>query len=219
VANSTTLAKAGEISIVRANQAKAIKEYERKMTAMQNLHADEVAKKKAEIEAALAEKERVATENKFLKKDLTDEGEVIKNLRKNFKNMDSRGIDGIPGYSIGSPMTTPKKLRNQSYRDGFDDDEIIMSPSKAQAARGRPGTPKIGAKRKRRGTEDSPGLPIRMSQPNQPGVVEEEKPQQEIELDANLLRKFGKEDERFQVGLKLPTSVSWSTLTIISSYK
>ncbi|KAH0538803.1 hypothetical protein FGG08_004635 [Glutinoglossum americanum] len=199
-ANSDTLSKAGEIAIVRANQAKVIKEHERKMTAMQNLHADEVAKKKVEIEAALAEKERVATENKFLKKDLADESEAIKNLRKTVRNMDPRGVDGMLGHSMGSPITTPKKLKNLLYRDGFDDDEIMMSPTKTQGGRGRPGTPKTGTKRKRRGTEDSPGLPIRLSQPNQLSIKKEDKPQQDTKLDVNLLETFGKEDERFQYG-------------------
>jgi hypothetical protein len=174
---------------------------------MQKLHADEIAKKKAEIEAALAEKERVATENKFLKKDLADEGEAIKNLRKTVRNMDPRGMDGMLGHSMGSPITTPKKLKNQFYRDGFDGDEIMMSPTKSQGGRARPGTPKIGTKRKRRGTEDSPGLPIRLSQPNQPNIKEDEMPQQESKLEIDLLEKFGKKDGRFQVGTRLSISI------------
>jgi hypothetical protein len=173
------------------------------MTAMQKLHADEIAKQKADIEAALSEKERVATENKFLKKDLADEGEAVRNLRKTVKNMDPRGMDGMLGNSIGSPITTPKKLKYQSYRDGFDDEEIMVSPAKAQGGRTRPGTPKIGAKRKRRGTEESPGLQIRLSQPNQPFIKEEEVPQQENKLDTDLLGNIGKEDGRFQVSVKI----------------
>ena len=42
--------KQGEIAIVRAKEEKAAKEYERRLSVMQKLHADEAAKQKAELD-------------------------------------------------------------------------------------------------------------------------------------------------------------------------
>jgi hypothetical protein len=46
------------------------------------VHADEAARQRAEIESARAEKEKIATENMFLKRDLTEEGEQTRLLRR-----------------------------------------------------------------------------------------------------------------------------------------
>ena len=155
-ANNNVLAKAGEISIVRANQVKASKEYERQVAALQKSHADEAARQKAEIEATRAERERIATDNKFLRRDLVEESERTKILQRNAKDTNAR--------AASTKAVTPKKHNSIPFRDGFDDDEILLlSPSKGSGVKAV--TPKAGAKRKRKNLDDSPGQPLQLSQP------------------------------------------------------
>lgn len=162
-ANDLALAKAGEISIVRANQMKTSKEHERQMAALQKLHTDAAVRQKVEIENARAERERIATENRFLKRDLIEESEKAKQLQRLAK--------GTVGRTSGGSVTTPKKgttatlAYRDNLRDGFDDDEIqAISPSKINP-RSKAMTPKPGAKRKRKVVDDSPGQPLQLSQP------------------------------------------------------
>ncbi|KAI9807456.1 MAG: hypothetical protein M1833_000201 [Piccolia ochrophora] len=159
--------KTGEIAIIRANQAKALREGERKLTALQKLHADEIVRQRQEIDRAKAERERVSTENKFLKRDLTEEGERVRRLRRTGKGGDTSGTGAALnlGHTSASPLSTPKKTKALAYRDGFDDGEITISPSKVQTPTLKAPTPKAVSKRKRRGTEDSPGHVLQLSQP------------------------------------------------------
>ncbi|SLM39718.1 Protein of unknown function DUF3636 [Lasallia pustulata] len=162
-ANSNALSKAGEIAIIRANHVKIVKEYEKKSSELQKIHAGEAARQRVEIEKARAEKERVATEIEFLKRDLFEETERVRNLTKNAK---AGGVKPPVSKTAGNDIvTTPKKVMVLPYRDGFDDDEImVVSPSKA-ASKSKAVTPKAGAKRKRKPTEDSPAQPLHLSQP------------------------------------------------------
>jgi Protein of unknown function (DUF3636) len=62
---------------------------------------------------------------------------------------------------------TPKKSRVLPFRDGFDDNDLVMlSPSKP---RSKPSTPKAGAKRKRNANDNSPVAPpipaLQLSEP------------------------------------------------------
>ena len=148
-ARNAALAKQGEISIVRANQEKATKEYERRIAVMQKLHADEAAKQKAELEAGRKEREKMETDNRFLKHDLAQEADRAKRL------------DG-PGKQR---VETPRKTKRHAVGDGFDDDEVrLMSPSKSRD-KSREQTPKAGAKRKRP-VQDSPIAPLSFDQPS-----------------------------------------------------
>ena len=163
-ANSNALSKAGEIAIIRANHVKYVKEYEKKSSELQKIHADEAARQRAEIEKARAEKERLATEIEFLKRDLIEETERVRNLTKNAK---AGGLKPpMSKTAAGNDIvTTPKRGMALPYRDGFDDDEImVVSPSKT-ANKSKAVTPKAGAKRKRKPTEDSLAQPLHLSQP------------------------------------------------------
>ena len=163
-ANSNALSRAGEIAIIRANHAKVIKEYERKSFELQKIHADEAARQRTEIEKARAERERITTEIEFLKRDLTEEAERVRNLTRNAKGGGSKLLMSKTAAATDT-VTTPKKGSALPYRDGFDDDEIIVvSPSKA-ANKAKAVTPKAGAKRKRKPAEDSPAQPLHLSQP------------------------------------------------------
>ncbi len=192
------MAKAGEIAIVRANQAKKSREYEYKLKAVEQAHADEAARQKMQIESARAELETIATENIFLKQDLNEEGEQTRILRRNLKNVGAGGAQAR-ATANASPVTTPKKHKALPFRDGFDDDEIMVtSPSRA-VQKTRKGTPKVGDKRKRNVAGNSPGQPLLLSQSKEKNTTTDQPPQKVPEEDA-ALQSLGKEDGRFPVG-------------------
>ncbi len=180
---------------------KTAKEFERRLNAAQNVHADEAARQRAEIESARAEKEKIATENMFLKRDLTEEGEQTRLLRRNLKNAGGGGKTVLTKTTAnGSPVATPKKHKSLPFRDGFDDDEIMVtSPSKA-AQNAKRGTPKAGDKRKRKVVDDSPGQPLQLSQ-SKGESIEEDKPKPSVHLEDAALQHLGKDDDRFPVSL------------------
>ena len=196
-ANDLALAKAGEISIVRANQMKTSKEHEKQMAALQKLHADAAVRQKAEIENARAERERIATENRFLKRDLIEETEKARQLQ--------RAAKGTVSTTHGRTVNSPKKgtgatlAYRGNIRDGFDDDEIQdVSPSKI-ATRSKAMTPKAGAKRKWKAVDDRPGQPLQLSQPKRDELPDA--PAQVSTPDVSLTgsQVDRNEDQRFQV--------------------
>lgn len=134
--------KQGEISIVRAKEEKAAKEYERRLSVMQKLHADEAAKQKAELEAMRKQREKMETDNRFLQHDLAQEADRVKRTAGSSKLRQTKEKD------------TPRK-KKQGLGDGFNDSEIlIVSPSRSRE-RSKDQTPTAGAKRKR-SAQDSP---------------------------------------------------------------
>jgi hypothetical protein len=134
--------KQGEIAIVRAKEEKAAKEYERRLSVMQKLHADEAAKQKAELDTMRKQREKIETDNRFLQHDLAQEADRAKRTAGSSKLRPTREKD------------TPRK-KKQGLGDGFDDSEVLMvSPSRSRE-RPRDMTPTAGAKRKR-SAQDSP---------------------------------------------------------------
>lgn len=181
--------KAGEISIVRSKQEKAAKEYEREMTAIKKLNAEKLAKQQEAIRAAMEAEKNAATELEFVKRDLLEEAEKVRSLKRSKdKEKDA----------TSEPIATPKKNRTLAYRDGFDDDEIqIISPSKFHARRSNPSTPtKAGTKRKRKG-QDSPVVSLEVEQHQTP----QEEPAQAptMLLDDTLLERIRNPDDRLNV--------------------
>jgi len=156
-ANSTALAKAGEIAIVRANHEKTTREYDRRVIYQQQQHAEEVAKQKSDLEALRKEKEMMETEKRFLEHDIVHRTDRI----KAFKKPEGQGnATHAKDSAQESPAGTPSKRRNLPFRDGFDDDEVMfISPIKPKD-RGKPGTPRGGTKRKRVPSVNSPGPPL-----------------------------------------------------------
>lgn len=160
-ANAAYMFKAGEIAIVRANHEKAAKEYERRMAVMQQLHAEEVGKQKAELDRMRRDRDKVETDNRFLQHDLAQEAEKTKTMKRTVVVRQAEPSMNTDARS--SPTSTPKKDKSLAHRDGFDDDEVIMiSPSKRKE-KSKPSTPK-GTKRKRPepNMDQSPGLPMVM---------------------------------------------------------
>ena len=185
------------MSIVRINQAKSAKEYERKIITLQKLHADEAARQKTDLQRATAEGERIATENKFLKRDLTEEGEKIRNLKRSMK--DSESMDVRKEIHNDSPVWTPRKGRGLPYRDGFDDDEIVLSPPKPQSGRSKAATPKAGVKRKRKPATDSPTQALELSQGRREGELDTATPKG-TDFNAVSIPKLARANGAFEVG-------------------
>ncbi|EEQ32543.1 hypothetical protein McanMca71_004094 [Microsporum canis] len=148
-ATASEEARAGEIAIIRANQVKIEKNHSRQITALKNAMDEETKKYRAEIEAALMESKRLVAENGFLKHDLQEEAYRASKLQHNFR---SKPKDD-------KPPTTPRKSKSLPLRDGFDDDELMVSPTKSAGRRSKRGTPVTSNKRKRVVVDDSP-IPI-----------------------------------------------------------
>ncbi|KAG0157904.1 hypothetical protein PDIDSM_5416 [Penicillium digitatum] len=140
--------KAGEISIIRKKQTTMTQDYDRQLAALRKSMADEIAKHKQEVEAAMSEGKVLATENIFLQQDLVDEAYQLRNYKSKNREMEA--------------PVTPRKSRVLPFRDGFDDDEIAMvSPSKS-AARSKRATPTVPGKRKRQSSQDGP-VPLQLN--------------------------------------------------------
>ncbi|KAK3619988.1 hypothetical protein LTR56_023688 [Elasticomyces elasticus] len=162
-ARAAAAVKAGENAIVRSKAEAQAKEYERRIAVMQKLAADDAARNKAEVERERKEREKMATDNRFLQHDLEQESERVKRLNGPGKTRTGSG--------------TPKKVnrRTMGLGDGFEDLEVrAVSPSRSRE-KGRDGfgTPvKHGAKR-RRTANDSPVAALSFTQlpPPAGGVV------------------------------------------------
>ena len=182
--------KAGEISIVRSKQEKAAKEYEREITTIKKLNAEKSAKQQEAIKAAMEAEKNAATELEFVKRDLLEEAEKVRSLKRSQEK---------EKHNMDEPILTPKKNRTLAYRDGFDDDEIqIISPSKFHARKSNPSTPtKSGIKRKRKG-QDSPVLVSLEMEQNQK-LQEEPLHAPGMIFDDALLERIRNPDDRLNV--------------------
>ncbi|KAJ9300921.1 hypothetical protein DTO271G3_2085 [Paecilomyces variotii] len=173
MAKSTALTKSGEISIIRANQAKLAERYDQQLSSLRKSLADEAAKHKAEIEAARAQSKTLATENAFLKQDLAEEA-----LRANNFKAKSRTDEK-------AQPVTPRKTRILPFRDGFDDDEIaVFSPTKSSGGRTKLGSPAVPGKRKRKASQDGP-IPIGPLELSPSRHFPPPEPEREIEPDTD----------------------------------
>ncbi|KAF2837321.1 hypothetical protein M501DRAFT_937898 [Patellaria atrata CBS 101060] len=200
-AKNTALSKAGEIAIVRRNQEKSTKEYERRISVMQKLHADALSKQKSELENIKKEKEKMETSNRFLEHDLVQEAGKAKASRRLLREPSGPR----PGGSANSsPAATPKKHRTLPFRDGFDDEDLVMtSPSKTRE-RTKASTPRAGSKRKRP-IEDSPSLELPLSEPRSlPQLIREES-QLAPDIDSNALARLSAEGRKFKFLQRLLT--------------
>ena len=194
-ARDAALAKQGEIAIVRANQEKATKEYERRIAVMQKLHADEAAKQKAELEAGRKEREKMETDNRFLQHDLAQEAERAKRLTGPGK------ARAAPGGTERAGETPRKSKRAVTSGDGFEDEEVVrlVSPSKSKEKdKSREQTPKVGAKRKRI-AQDSPVPVLSFTQPPSQSVREESGEQLQTSSESQVgAAVVAKEDGRYE---------------------
>ncbi|KAI9172541.1 hypothetical protein HJFPF1_02046 [Paramyrothecium foliicola] len=119
----TDLAAArGEASIIRANHNKSQKEHHDEIARLKKLTAEQLAKQERIAEAAVAAEVHANTELEFLQGDIR---EVHNRARRK---------DTAPASGAGpASSTTPKKTtKSWGIADGFDDMDIVYSPSKGQ---------------------------------------------------------------------------------------
>lgn len=154
-AKAASVKKAGEIAIIRAGSDKRVKELERTLAVQQKLHADEVAKHRAEAEAARKTRETLETNSRFLEHDLAEVTERTKRLKATTRSPAQSITKTSTQKNHTGPSTAPFDI---PFRDGFDDHEITaVSPSKVKE-RPKAETPKAGEKRKRK--VDASPLPL-----------------------------------------------------------
>ncbi|SPJ91077.1 related to uvs-3 - [Fusarium torulosum] len=143
----------GEASIVRSNFVKSNEEHAAEVARLNKINAEQLARQERIAEAAVAAEQNANTELQFLQRDMREVSDRV------------RRKDPVGGTSGG--LTTPKKAVKTWVADGFDEMDIVVSPSKGQGRSRNPGpialhvgerTPSKG-KRKRQ-TMDSPIMPL-----------------------------------------------------------
>jgi hypothetical protein len=178
-------AKTGEIAIVRSKQERQAREYEQELQAVRKLNAEKLAQQQKAIEAAKEAEKIRATELEFVKRDLAEEAEKLRRLAREKGKV-----------VLNEPTTTPKKNKTTAFRDGFDDDEIqILSPSKLAGRRSNAGSPrKLIAKRKRKGLDSSPVVPLEVAEDDPMPDIQNQV--QGLVLDEALIERLRKPDDR-----------------------
>ena len=213
-ARSDAFSKTGEIAIVRANRLKEKQEEERRLEQERKSRAEEQNKYNAELQKYKAELQRISTDKAFIENDLARETEQRKGYQRNTKATGKLGNTKAPGKE--NIETTPKKSNAASLGDGFNDEEIQIQSQSNLALRSKTVTPKAGAKRKRKPTENSPVKPLQLSQARKDskgGVPYKSAQDQAFEAPAevpviNEQKSIGRvtqaEDDRFKVHMFCP---------------
>jgi len=186
-AESKALAKAGEVAIVRNKIDKAGREYERQLQQLHANHKDEREMREKELRMEREEAEKLRTRNMFLSNDF----EELIRKNKALERSSTAGGDTGTGYGQASPMTTPKKKKALPHRDGFDDDEIVMTSPKFKSKTMTP------SKKRKRQSLGSPVGPLPLSQSRRAPVVEGSRNLHVI--DEEILQRLWSDDHRFDV--------------------
>lgn len=111
----------GEVSIVRSKHDKSLAAHEAEVARLKKQNAEALAKQERLVESALHAEKAAATELQFTRQDLREELQKSKKQRTE---------------SVQSGTSTPRKSKTNGRKnvaDGFDDVEILPSPSKAGA--------------------------------------------------------------------------------------
>ncbi|KAM0548534.1 hypothetical protein ACHAPJ_009857 [Fusarium lateritium] len=109
----------GEASIVRSNFVKANEEHTAEVSRLNKINAEQLAKQERIAEAAVAAEQNANTELQFLQRDMKEVSDRVRRKET--------------GGGASGGLTTPKKT-TKSWRvaDGFDEMDIVVSPSKGQ---------------------------------------------------------------------------------------
>lgn len=125
----------GEAAIVRSKYGKTLAAHEAEVSRLKKQNAEALAKQERLVEQAIYAEKAAATELQFTRQDLREE--LSKSKKQRFE-------------SVESGLSTPRKNKANGLKnmaDGFDDVEILPSPSRAQA----------GAKTKNKNSTLAPG--------------------------------------------------------------
>ncbi|RFN46887.1 hypothetical protein FIE12Z_8861 [Fusarium flagelliforme] len=143
----------GEASIVRSNFVKSNEEHAAEVARLNKINAEQLAKQERIAEAAVAAQQNADTELQFLQRDMREVNDRVR--RKE------------PAVNASGGLTTPKKAAKTWVADGFDDMDIVLSPSKGQGRSRNSGsvalhvgerTPSKG--KRKRPAVDSPVMPL-----------------------------------------------------------
>lgn len=110
----------GEASIVRSKYERSVATHEAEVSKLKKQNAEALAKQERLVEAAVHAEKAAATELQFTRQDLREELQKSKKGRKE---------------SAEATFSTPRKNKASNFKniaDGFDDVEILPSPSRAQ---------------------------------------------------------------------------------------
>ncbi|KAF2654864.1 hypothetical protein K491DRAFT_599979 [Lophiostoma macrostomum CBS 122681] len=193
---SRFMSKSGEAETARRRLDATNRENERRMLALQQSHHEAVAKHDAELEKIRREREQAQTNNMFLEHDLAREADKTKRMKKNARN-------NVPSMqkqnSVPSPIGTPKRQqKNLPFRDGFDDDDILMASPTKNRDKSKAATPKQASKRKRQVVDQSPVPALQLSEPRAPPLREESSVAAD-KFDPSLFERLRREDHRFDL--------------------
>ncbi|KAJ4422890.1 hypothetical protein N0V82_002416 [Gnomoniopsis sp. IMI 355080] len=122
----------GEVSIVRSKHDKSVAAHDAEIARLKKQNTEALAKQERLVEAAIHAEKAASTELQFTRQDLREELQRSKKQRTE---------------SVQSGTSTPKKNKvngRKNVADGFDDVEILPSPSKGQGgAKGKNKVPSV----------------------------------------------------------------------------
>ncbi|KAF8472081.1 hypothetical protein BDZ91DRAFT_653093 [Kalaharituber pfeilii] len=198
---STALAKAGEVSVVRSNIAKSQREHERHLQSLQAHHNEEKERYERELDALKAEMEQLRTRIMFLNNDYEEVVRKNKALEKSATTASNTNTFGgfIGGERGGtaSPSITPKRKKIMTHRDGFDDDEIMIMGSPRGGRTKTVSMVTTPSKKRKRITVDSPvNAVLPLSQSRRTPAMEGSARRLHL-VDEEILKGLWKEDGRF----------------------
>lgn len=229
------LAKNGEVAILRDQKDQQRREWDRKMAQLTNAHGEEKGKIRAECELLRVARDQTQTELLFVTKERDDavrrEKAIARKVHQPTQDvlaLEPRSQEPVTAAAAAAATaaaaarsegsSTPKrKDRSCAFRDGFEDDDVLMaSPSKCGRTKTRTPT-KTGLKRKR-SVNGSPLPQLHLSQSRAASVTSAERVPA---IDDKVLEKLFAQDDRLEVRLGvffssfIPLSLS---LTICSSF-
>ncbi|KAJ4984184.1 DNA repair protein, partial [Stagonosporopsis vannaccii] len=191
--------KAGEADTLRRRHDADRRRHERQLADQQHVHADELARLRAEIETLRREKDQAATNTMFHQHDVRDAGMAPRARRPTTARPKAA--------TTGSPAATPRKTRGP-LGDGFDDDDVVMASPSRTRDRQKTATPSLAGKRKRNVGDPSP-IPLQLSEPRSQAREDHvESIGADAHMGAALLDYFHKEDGRFDLLHRLLAHVS-----------
>lgn len=204
----TLLAKNGEVAILRDQKDQQRREWDRKMAQLTNAHGEEKEKIRAECELLRVARDQTQTELLFVMKERDDavrrERAIARKVHQSTQEVlapaptSQEPAAALAAARNEGPSTPRHKDRSYAFRDGFEDDDVLMaSPSKRGGAKTRTPT-KTGLKRKR-SVNGSPLPQLHLSQSRSASVATERVPT----IDDKVLEKLFAQDDRLEVRLWL----------------
>jgi hypothetical protein len=221
----TLLAKNGEVAIVRNKQEQIIREYDRKIAQINNAHGGEKEKLKAEVEVLKTARDRTQTELMFVTKERDDairrERVASRKIQQSQQEVPAQTqrsqelVIGGAGVTQAEPlrnltMTPKRKDRSYAYRDGFEDDDVLMHSPSRQGRKTR--TPTKTSMKRKRSVHGSPLPQLSLSQSRIASVIVERVPT----IDDKVLEKLFSQDDRLEVRPSPLTLIALSNVDDIS---